>query len=250
MRKSLWVALLLLLSLTGCHSKSFTVKGHIAGGEGERLWMEEITPAGTVFVDSIAIDDDGYFKYTCPLPYQSLYNLHTTSDNYIVLLPEQGENIVVAGEWRNLSMSYTVGGSEESLLLWDLQQQSNTSEGVVGWLVDTTNHYAYLLQRGLVGEEVVAAKKKETDSIFRQTRQEFREYLYEFIETNQGSLSTLIALYKPFNSRPLIDSRDSSSVEWYQTVANGLERVHPDNPHTLHFRAVAHQVQETHAAHP
>ncbi|MBQ9417758.1 MAG: DUF4369 domain-containing protein [Bacteroidales bacterium] len=249
MRKRLWGAAAVLLGLTACHNESFTLEGTIEGGAGKSLYLEEMTPAGSAFADSIAVDAGGHFKYKHPLPYQSLYSLHTSAENYIVLLPDEGETIVVEGDWANLSMTYTVSGSEGSQLLWELQQQSNASEGVVMQLVDTTERYARLLQEGVVSEATVRDKKQTTDSIFRQTRQEFRDYVCRFLEDNQGSIATLIALYKPFNSRPLIDSRDSACAVWYQLVAEGLEREHPNNPHTLHFSAVANQVVEAYAPH-
>ena len=63
-----------------------------------------------------------------------------------------------------------------------------------------------------------------------------------FIEENQGSLSTLIALYKPFNNRPLIDTRAPENIDWYDLVLEGLQQSLPDNPHTLHFKnSVEHQ---------
>ena len=55
-----------------------------------------------------------------------------------------------------------------------------------------------------------------------------------FIDDNLGSLATLIALYKPFNNRPLIDP--STDFDFYLDVLNGLEQTLPDNPHTLNFK--------------
>lgn len=65
---------------------------------------------------------------------------------------------------------------------------------------------------------------------------EQQEYVCRFIEENKGSLSTLIALYKPFNNRLLIDTRNPQSIEWYDMVLEGLQERYPDNPHTLHFK--------------
>ena len=60
------------------------------------------------------------------------------------------------------------------------------------------------------------------------------------IQDNLGSLATLIALYKPFNNRPLINPEDS--FEFYEAVLEGLEESMPDNPHTLNFK---NQVERT-----
>ena len=103
-------------------------------------------------------------------------------------------------------------------------------------LVDTSEYYAMLHERGLADDNTVAAKKQETDSIYRTIFSEQQEYVCRFIEENRGSLSTLIALYKPFNNRLLIDTRNPQSIEWYDMVLEGLQERYPDNPHTLHFK--------------
>lgn len=220
----------------GCRHDTFTISGTIEGGEGKTLWLEEIAPEGPLFIDSIKVDSKGHFKYKYKMPYRSLYNLHTTENNYVVTLPDYGEKVVVNGEWNNLSMTYSVEGSPESALLWQLQQYTNDGGLVLNELVDTTEYYATMYERGLVSEETVASKKHETDSIYRLVFGEQRDYVCRFIEENRGSLSTLIALYKPFNNRLLIDTHDPQCIEWYDKVLDGLQERYPDNPHTLHFK--------------
>ena len=151
-------------------------------------------------------------------------------------MPEYGEKIKLDGNYDNLSLTYTVSGSPESILLWQLQQYTNDGGKVLNQLVDTTLYYQNLFDEGKIDIEVVYDKKDETDSIYRLTFQEQQDYVCHFIEENQGSLSTLIALYKPFNNRLLIDTRDPNSIDWYDMVLEGLEERYPDNPHTLHFK--------------
>lgn len=217
-------------------NKSFTIGGQIDGGAHKTLWLEEISPEGALFIDSIRTDGKGRFKYRYRMPYRSLYNLHTSADNYIVTLPDYGEKLYVVGNYDNLSLSYHIEGSPESNLLWQLQQYTNDGAKVLNALVDTTELYAQMLFDGKIGNDDVLKKKEETDSIYRFTFEEQQDYVCRFIEENRGSLSTLIALYKPFNNRLLIDTRDPGSIDWYDLVLEGLQERYPDNPHTLHFK--------------
>lgn len=162
--------------------------------------------------------------------------MHTSEGNYIVTLPDYGEHLKVSGRWDNLSLTYNIEGSPESALLWQLQQYTNDGAIVLNELVDTSEYYAALLAQGLTDEATVAAKRHETDSIYRNTFGEQQDYVCRFIEENQGSLSTLIALYKPFNNRLLIDTRSPESIDWYDLVLEGLQERYPENPHTLHFK--------------
>lgn len=234
------IIILLLFALTllmaGCHKKSFTISGTLDGGGSRMIWLEELTPKGHLFIDSIPLDSRGRFSYTYKMPYRSLYNLHTTTDNFVVTLPNYGEHLRISGSYDNLSVSYTVSGSPESTLLWQLQQYTNDGAAVLNALVDTTERYAQLLFEGRVSEQEVLKMKEQTDSIYRIAFEEQQDYVCRFVEENSGSLATLIALYKPFNNRLLIDTRDPNSLGYYELVLKGLQKRYPNNPHTLHFK--------------
>lgn len=222
--------------LTACNRSGFTIEGTLEGGAGKTLWLEEIAPEGPIFIDSIPMDCDGHFKYRYTPPYRSLYNLHTTDNNYIVTLPSDGEKIEITGQWDNLSASYMVKGSAESALLWQLQQYTNDGSKILLALVDSVNHCDAMLAAGDIDNATYDKLKEGLDSIYHVTYLEQHEYVCRFVEENAGSLTTLIALYKPFNNRALIDPRDPLSIEYFDMVLEGLQRDLPDNPHTLHFK--------------
>lgn len=229
-------ALILALALAACRNDSFTISGTLDGGAGHTLWLEELGPEGPIFIDSIPLDSKGRFKYKYNPPYRSLYNLHTATNNYIVTLPDRGEHLEVTGKWENLSLTYQIKGSPESQLLWQLQQFSNDGAKILRGLVDTLSHYEALVAGGMVDEYTAADRKEQLDSTYRNAHLEQQEYVCRFIEENQGSLACLIALYKDFNNRPLIDPRDPSSIDYYDMVRQGLQEQLPDNPHTLRFK--------------
>lgn len=238
--------LMLSIVAVGCKSSTdsqefdpkseFALEGTIQGGAGQRLWLEEMTPDGSAFVDSIQLDDKGHFRYAHTLSYRSLYNLHSTDNDFVVLLPDLGETVNVQGQWGNLSLSYNVSGSPESVLLWQMQEFYNDGSWALKDIVDTANHYDSLLMVNAITQKQFDAKRAVTDSIYRTLFIEQQEYVCHFIEENRGSLATLIALYKPFNTRPLIDPRDPGSIDYYDMVLEGLQEKLPDNPHTLKFK--------------
>lgn len=237
MKKALLILnLSFLIILTGCRHDTFTISGTIENGAGHTLWLEEMAPDGPLFIDSIPVDSKGCFKYKYNMPYRSLYTLHTTENNYAVLLPDYDEKLDVKGDWNNLSVTYTVDGSPESQLLWQLQQLTNDGAAVLTDLVDTARRYDILHSQGLVDEKTVAAKRHITDSIYRAERSLQQEFVGAFIEENQGSLATMIALYKSFNTMPIIAPNDTANLYYYDLVLEGLQQRYPDNPHTLRFQ--------------
>lgn len=223
----------------------FVICGTLKGGAGQRLWLEEMAPDGIIFIDSIKVDRHGNFHYLYRTSYRSLYNLHTTLDNYIVTLPDFGETVTVTGRWDNLSVSYRVEGSPESQLLWDFQQFTNKGSKILHNLVDTLNRYDNLLAERKISKATYDARKDQTDAIYHEALKEQREYVRDFIKAHRGSLATIIALYKPFNNTPLVDPRTDEGVGYYKMVLEGLEKSLPDNPHTIHFRNSTQRIRET-----
>ena len=56
-------------------------------------------------------------------------------------------------------------------------------------------------------------------------------YSENFIRKNKGSLTTLIALYRTFEGRPLFDYRNDLSI--HKETLEGLNTTLPNNQHTL-----------------
>ena len=227
---TLLIAIITMLSSCG-HKNTFTIEGTIDNAAGKTFYLEEITPDGAQFIDSITLDNKGSFKIQHELPYPTFYNLHCSDIDYVVLLPQAGEKLEISGDATAFSLTYHVSGSPESQLLWQLQDFSNDGLHELQDLVKTDRE-----NRAQYGEETADYKraKEATDSIFRDIFNEQFEYIHKFIEENRGSLSTLIALYKPFNNMAIINP--THNFEEYETVLEGLKENYPDNPHTLQFQ--------------
>ena len=205
--------------------------GTLHNGAGKTLYIEELSPDGPFFLDSIKLDDKGHFTYQHKMPYQTFFNLHSTPEDYVVLLPRQGEHIEVSGDCQSLQWSYRVSGSEESTLLWQLQDYCNYGISVLSEIVDKDRDNR--TRFGTDSKNYLEAKK-ETDSTFREAAAEQGEYISRFIQEHKGSLATLIALYKQFNRHDLLSPENN--FDYYELVLEGLEESQPDNPHTVQFK--------------
>lgn len=241
MRKRLPLFILSLcaacLLLQACHSKGFRVEGTLENGADKTINISEVTPRdGEKDIATITLDKHGHFSFRHDMDYQTFYNLHVNATDYVVLLPQQGEHIILSGDYNNLTHSYEVKGSPESALLWQLQDYSNQgSEALVNLVAQNKQNKATLT------DEEYQTAKRETDSIFLGIYSQQAKYMHDFIYDNQGSLATLIALYKPFNNHPLLPPQ--SSEELYAIVLQGLQEQHPDNPHTINFKNTVEEVR-------
>ena len=231
MKKVIQIALATILFAACSNKNTFTVDGTLVGGENKTIYIEELIPNDSpLFVDSIKLDDKGHFAFSHQMPYKTFYYLHVNQFNYIVLLPSPKEKITITGNYDNLQETYELTGSPESILLWQLQDYSNMGNNAVRQLAETDRR-----NRDSLDEKHYAIAKEQTDSVFLENYRMQQEYVGRFITENSGSLSTLIALYKPFNANmPLLPPE--TSFTYYEQVLNGLQETLPDNPHTIHFK--------------
>ena len=229
------------LLLAACNRQdTFSIEGTLQNGAGKTIYIEELTPKdGALFIDSIQLDNNGHFLFKYKMPYKTFYNLHVNEYDYVVLLPDSREKIKITGDYNHLDDSYEVSGSPESILLWQLQDYSNLGIAALKELAMTDKE-----NKANLSEADYLAAKEKTDSIFIENFHMQREYVCNFITNNQGSLATLIALYKPFNvSQPLL--APEVAFDYYETVLEGLEETLPDNPHTIHFRNTVEVLRHT-----
>ncbi len=239
-RLPLIIAALMLLASCGNKNK-ITIEGTLDNGANKVIYIEEMTPDSRLFIDSITLDKNGHFKFTYEMPYRTFYNVHASDADYIVLLPDFGETITLSGCYDSLSNTYTLQGNSESQKLWQLQDFANQGNYTLRDIVNTdrTNHE--LLTSGKISEKEYQTAHDMTDSIYLATFREQQKYVVDFVQDNLGSLVSLIALYKPFNNKALIDPKDS--FEFYEAVLDGLEAQMPDNPHTLNFKNTVERIR-------
>ena len=227
--------LLVFSFLVSCGNKEdIIIEGTLENGAGKVIFIEDITPETRMFQDSLTLDSKGHFKFRTQMPYKTFYNIHVSDEDYIVVLPDKGETITISGNYDSLSRTYHLQAGNESQLLWQLQDYTNDGNRQLRELVATDNYNREALAAGKITQKEFDKLHAQSDSVYLQIFSQQQQYVVNFIQNNLGSLTTLIALYKPFNNRPLINPEDS--FEFYPAVLEGLEETMPDNPHTIYFR--------------
>lgn len=225
------------LLLCSCHRNTFTLEGTLENGAGKTIYISELTPRdGEKETATLTLDKRGHFKMKEKIDYLTFYNLHVNQTDYVVLLPQQGEHLVLKGNYNDLTHSYEVSGSPQSTLLWQLQDYSNQGAQSISDLVAQDRE-----NKASLSPDAYEAAKLTTDSIFLAIRNQQAKYMEDFIYDNQGSLTTLIALYKPFNGHPILPPQQY--YELYSVVLQGLTEQLPDNPHTVNFKNTASKIE-------
>lgn len=223
------IALAMVAVFVSCNKNEFSLDGTFENGAGKMIYIEELSPDGPIFLDSIKLDSKGEFTFKYEMPYPTFYNIHVTEDDFIQILPQYGEKIHLEADYNRFSFTYKVSGSEESELLWQLQDMSNIGVCDLQKIVDIDREN----REKFTTKEDYDKAHRVTDSLFNVAYLNQQDFVVGFIKDNQGSLATLIALYKPYNNHALLSPE--YNFDYYEYVLEGLQNRYPDNPHTEMF---------------
>jgi len=104
-------ALALILGSCSKNDTQFTIRGVITHAEGDTIVLEELHTTSLRPVEKAKINQSGEFKITGKTRIPTFYLLKLQDDNFITLLVDSAENIVIKADAANFSREYDVSGS-------------------------------------------------------------------------------------------------------------------------------------------
>ena len=106
---------LCMFFLSACNNSSdFTVKGVVAGADGQLMYLENVGISNVVTLDSIKLAPGGKFKFTEKRPeYPDFYRLRL-NNQLINFAVDSTETISFVADAGTFATSYSVEGSENS----------------------------------------------------------------------------------------------------------------------------------------
>lgn len=216
--------IVLLLVFAGCSKKdSFKISGQLANGENKNLYFLEMTGQGLVPLDTIQINKKGKFKFKHEYKEPAIYILMGNENDYITLLPQKKEDIIISGSFNSLSSTYTVKNSKESELLHKLNQEYIKTNTVLTEIRRTLYENKY-------ASNFDEFKVQLLDQ-YNMLELHQKDVIRKFLKDNKGSLACIIALYRTFDNHFLFDLKKDLNV--YEEVYAELNKKYPNNKHTI-----------------
>jgi len=121
--KRILFLLALILLFSGCKDKGkFSVNGVIKDSKEKYIYLNRLDVDTPVLIDSAKISRKGLFRFKVKTTGTDFYQLGFSSTNFITLLAEPGEKIILLLNDKNLFENYSVRGSvgSEKLQILDL----------------------------------------------------------------------------------------------------------------------------------
>lgn len=226
MKRLLIFMVLVVGFIAGCNKidkDGFQISGELNNGADKPLYFLEMTGQGLKPLDTIIIDEKGRFKFSYKLKEASIFVLLANPNDYITLIPNKQEDIIINGYYNALSSSYSIKNSKDSELLHELNQEYIKTNAILAEIKQTLHENKYSENIDQVKESLL-----EQYNIL-EIRQ--RNVIEKFIDSNKGSLACIIALYRLFDNHYLFSLTKDLKV--YEKVYEQLSKTFPNNQHTI-----------------
>jgi thiol-disulfide isomerase/thioredoxin len=186
-----------IILLAGCSNtnpesaKGFELKGKLENAHGETIYLQQLSPAGIKDVDTATIDDKGEFKMDAPLTETGFYRLKITDKNYATFIFNADEKVKVTGDAASLATSYTVEGSPDSKLFWEINKVSIKNYGKRDSLQKAFQNFATSVKMDSIRLDSMS---NALEKPFTALVNEQNNYLKDFIEKHTISFAALAAI--------------------------------------------------------
>lgn len=216
--------LIIGLVYSSCHDKdTATISGTITNAKGKSLFLEKYNLGSIKIIDSITLKKNGIFRFKTKIDYPEFYNLRLDNKQFIPLVLNKSEKIILLSSYKSFFKDYTVEGSASSLAIRNLNNR----------LLQTQKNLDTISQayKKVIEKENSENLKNELTSKYVKVIQEQQAFSTNFIKKNTYPMASYYALYQQINSQISIFDKVQDLL-LFQIVATSFDRLHPDSPYT------------------
>ena len=215
MMKQISTRLLTVLGLcmflfSACNNSSdFTVKGVVAGADGQLMYLENVGISNVVTLDSIKLAPGGKFKFTEKRPeYPDFYRLRL-NNQLINFAVDSTETISFVADAGTFATSYSVEGSENSKAIKAITLAQLDANQAISRL---RKEY----EDKMISDTTYRTKVLAAADAYKEVA---RKYIYS----------------APMSTAAYFDLYDRKDVKAYGAVATSYDHAYPESPRSKHL---------------
>ena len=210
---------LCMFFLSACNNSSdFTVKGVVAGADGQLMYLENVGISNVVTLDSIKLAPGGKFKFTEKRPeYPDFYRLRL-NNQLINFAVDSTETISFAGTF---ATSYSVEGSENSKAIKAITLAQLDANQAISRL--RKEYEDKMISDTTYRMKVLAAADA------------YKEVARKYIYSAPMSTAAYFALFQQIDGLLFFDLYDRKDVKAYGAVATSYNHTYPESPRSKHL---------------
>lgn len=213
---------LCMFFLSACNNSSdFTVKGVVAGADGQLMYLENVGISNVVTLDSIKLAPGGKFKFTEKRPeYPDFYRLRL-NNQLINFAVDSTETISFVADAGTFATSYSVEGSENSKAIKAITLAQLDANQAISRL---RKEY----EDKMISDTTYRMKVLAAADAYKEVA---RKYIYSV----PMSTAAYFALFQQIDGLLFFDLYDRKDVKAYGAVATSYNHTYPESPRSKHL---------------
>ena len=220
MKQGLFLLLIVLLTSACTNKDKFIITGNIEGAMDKMLYLQRMDLNQTVTIDSVKIRN-GEFKFKKDrLSEPTFFVLKLSDKNYITLLADTIETVVVNAEANNLETSYQLRNSIGSVYIQMFNKRVRKLNTELNTLV---------AKYQTINKEDTKTKAKLEEE-YTALLNDHKSFVGEFIMENPRSFAGYYALFQNLDDNSAVlnvfDKKDQVS---FSTLATSLNLYYPES---------------------
>ena len=213
---------LCMFFLSACnYSSDFTVKGVVAGADGQLMYLENVGISNVVTLDSIKLAPGWKFKFTEKRPeYPDFYRLRL-NNQLINFAVDSTETISFVADAGTFATSYSVEGSENSKAIKAITLAQLDANQAISRL--RKEYEDKMISDTTYRMKVLAAADA------------YKEVARKYIYSAPMSTAAYFALFQQIDGLLFFDLYDRKDVKAYGAVATSYNHTYPESPRSKHL---------------
>ena len=227
MKKQISTQLLTVLGLcmflfSACNNSSdFTVKGVVAGADGQLMYLENVGISNVVTLDSVKLAPGGKFKFTEKRPeYPDFYRLRL-NNQLINFAIDSTETVSFVADAGTFATSYSVEGSESSTAIKAITLAQLDANQAISRL--RKEYEDKMISDTTYRTKVLAAADA------------YKEVARKYIYSAPMSTAAYFALFQQIDGLLFFDLYDRNDVKAYGAAATSYDHTYPESPRSKHL---------------
>jgi peroxiredoxin len=217
----LLVAIAVILVSCSKKENQFTISGVITHAEGDTIYLEQLHTGSIAPAGKVKINKKGEFEFTGQASIPTYYLLKLNDRNFITLLVDSTENVVIKADAANFHQEYSVSGSVGSEQVRKLDARLKRTQNKLDSLQSLNNLYE--------GNPDYDAVRPKWAAEYDQIVEEQIEFSTNFVRENPFSMASVLALYQKF--RPQDRGFIVTDLQVMKTAASALHSIYPQSEH-------------------
>ena len=220
MNKKLFLYLFFVLVSAGCKNNVVRISGTIVNPvSGAYIYLDELKSNELKPVDSVRISSDGKFNFRREIKQPSFYLLKSTDNNFLTMLVEPGEKLMLKAQNDSLNYPISLNGSKGTELMTEYNKMLRAT---INKLTGLNNIYTQNVDKPELPKVV-----ESLDSLAQIYLGEINVYTKKYIDDNLTSLVSLVALYQQVAPSVYV-MNPSKDLSYFVKVDSSMFSLYPE----------------------